>query len=407
MPTYSALPWRTAVASAPIVSSSGVSASKRWRVEDVEVVDADAPEALVEAGEDVLARTAALAVRARPHVPAGLAADDQLVAVGGEVLAQDPPEVDLGAAVRRAVVVGQVEVGDPEVEGGVDHRPLRRERRRVAEVVPEAEREERAAGGRCGRRSGRSWRRSDRARGRRSSGELRGCGGRWWFGCDGGMMRRRNRDVAPGRPPLSRGATSDTPISRPARGGAAPKGQADAEEPASRGGERRLVVRDVQATGRPSGRRPPGDARSGVARDVPGAGAGQEIRTAARCVRRGEERRLERPALPRDGPGGPGHRHCPASDAAAPATGGLGSVRGLSHPDARGRDVDGARRHRSRRRRPGQGGPAVAPVSIHEAADNADVAASETRSVAAGRPERRSKERNRRLIVKAVTIQPR
>ena len=113
------------------------------RVEDVEVVDADAAQALVQARQHVLARAAALAVRARPHVPAGLAGDDQLVAVGREVLAQDPPEVDLGAAVRRAVVVGQVEVGDPEVEGGVDHLPLLRERRRVAEVVPEPQGEQR------------------------------------------------------------------------------------------------------------------------------------------------------------------------------------------------------------------------------------------------------------------------
>ena len=30
MPTYSALPWRTAWSSAAIVSSTGVSGSKRW-----------------------------------------------------------------------------------------------------------------------------------------------------------------------------------------------------------------------------------------------------------------------------------------------------------------------------------------------------------------------------------------
>ena len=30
IPTYNALPWCTAVASAPIVSSSGESGSKRW-----------------------------------------------------------------------------------------------------------------------------------------------------------------------------------------------------------------------------------------------------------------------------------------------------------------------------------------------------------------------------------------
>ena len=41
-----------------------------------------------------------------------------------EILAQDAPEVDLGRAGRRAVVVGQVEVGDAEVEGAAHDRAL-------------------------------------------------------------------------------------------------------------------------------------------------------------------------------------------------------------------------------------------------------------------------------------------
>ena len=85
------------------------------RVEDVDVVQAQAAERLVQAREQVLAR-AQVAVRARPHVPAGLGRDDELVAVGPEVLAQDAAGVDLGAAVGRAVVVGQVEVRDAQVE---------------------------------------------------------------------------------------------------------------------------------------------------------------------------------------------------------------------------------------------------------------------------------------------------
>ena len=50
------------------------------RVEDVDVVEPHALQALVEARQQVLAR-APFPVRARPHVVAGLARDDQLVAI--------------------------------------------------------------------------------------------------------------------------------------------------------------------------------------------------------------------------------------------------------------------------------------------------------------------------------------
>ena len=56
------------------------------RIEDVDVVEPHALEALVEAREQVLAAPP-LAVGAGPHVVAGLGRDDQLVAVGAEVAA--------------------------------------------------------------------------------------------------------------------------------------------------------------------------------------------------------------------------------------------------------------------------------------------------------------------------------
>ena len=56
-------------------------------------------------------------------------------------VASEPTEVRLGRAVGRAVVVGQVEVGHPEVEGAPADRLLGREGAVVAEVVPEAERD--------------------------------------------------------------------------------------------------------------------------------------------------------------------------------------------------------------------------------------------------------------------------
>ena len=58
------------------------------RVEDVDIVQPQALQALIQAGQYVLARTAALAVRAGPHVPAGFTGDNQLVTVVLEVFAQ-------------------------------------------------------------------------------------------------------------------------------------------------------------------------------------------------------------------------------------------------------------------------------------------------------------------------------
>ena len=109
-------------------------------VEDVDVVEAHPGQALVERAEEVLARPP-LAVGPRPHVVAGLGRDHQLVAVGAEVLGEDRAEVRLRRAVGRPVVVGQVEVGDPAVEGPAQDRPLGLDRLVVAEVVPQPERD--------------------------------------------------------------------------------------------------------------------------------------------------------------------------------------------------------------------------------------------------------------------------
>ena len=106
------------------------------RVEDVDVVQAHPPQALIEAREQVLAR-APLPVGARPHVVARLRRDDQLVAVAGEVLVEDASEVDLRAAVGRAVVVGEIEVGDAEIERAPHDRAAGRERPVIAEVLPQ------------------------------------------------------------------------------------------------------------------------------------------------------------------------------------------------------------------------------------------------------------------------------
>ena len=107
-------------------------------VEDVHIIQAQAFQRLVEAGEQVRA-AAEVAIGACPHFIAGLGGDDEFVAVMFEILGEQQSAVLLGLAGLGAVVVGQVEVGDAVVEGGEDQGLHLVEWRDVAEVVPEAE----------------------------------------------------------------------------------------------------------------------------------------------------------------------------------------------------------------------------------------------------------------------------
>ena len=111
-------------------------------VEDVDVVEAHACEALVQAGQEVLAG-AEITVRTGPHVPTCLGRDHELVAVVTEVGVEDATEVRLGAAVGGSVVVGEVEMGDAEVEGAAQDGALVFEGLLLAEVLPEPERDRR------------------------------------------------------------------------------------------------------------------------------------------------------------------------------------------------------------------------------------------------------------------------
>ena len=84
-------------------------------VEDVDIVDAKSPQALIKAGEKVLSRPE-VAIGARPHVPTRLGGDDEFVAKVPEVLTENSTEIGLGTAVGRPVVIGQIEMGDAQVE---------------------------------------------------------------------------------------------------------------------------------------------------------------------------------------------------------------------------------------------------------------------------------------------------
>src|SRR5690606_23521211 len=111
-------------------------------VKDVHVVEAHALERGIERGEQVFAR-APFAVGAGGHAVAGFGGDDQLVAVGREVVAEELAEGFFGGAGGRAVVVGEVEVGDAEVEGAAHDGAAGLVGVNAAKVVPEAEREQR------------------------------------------------------------------------------------------------------------------------------------------------------------------------------------------------------------------------------------------------------------------------
>src|SRR5271166_6446553 len=109
-------------------------------VENVHVVKLHALEALVQASKKIFAR-APVAIRPRPHIPAGLGANDEFVAVGGELAMKDAAEILLSGNGRRTVVVCKVEVGDAEVEGTPEHGLTILKGIHVAKIVPKAERD--------------------------------------------------------------------------------------------------------------------------------------------------------------------------------------------------------------------------------------------------------------------------
>lgn len=106
-------------------------------VEDVDVVQAEPGQGLVQGGQHILARTAALPVGAGPHVPPRFGGDHQFVAQACEVVAQVRAHVLLGPTVRRAVVVRQVEVGHSTVECAAQDRPVGLLGTVVTEVLPQ------------------------------------------------------------------------------------------------------------------------------------------------------------------------------------------------------------------------------------------------------------------------------
>ena len=112
------------------------------RIEDVDIVQPQPLQRLVARGDDVFPASP-FAIGPRPHQVAGLGRHDQLVPIALEIGAQDVAEHLLGPARRRAVVVGEVEMGDPQVEGRPADPALQLERPVPAEIVPQPQRHRR------------------------------------------------------------------------------------------------------------------------------------------------------------------------------------------------------------------------------------------------------------------------
>ena len=111
-------------------------------VEDIHIFQTQPLEAGVEAGQQVFA-AAPIAVRPRPHGVSGLGADDQLIPVGRQLLAQDAAKIFLRTARLRTVIVRKIEMGDPIVKSRNAQRLLILVRGSIAKIVPQAERQRR------------------------------------------------------------------------------------------------------------------------------------------------------------------------------------------------------------------------------------------------------------------------
>ena len=112
------------------------------RIEDVDVVQPHALQALVKAGMQIFAAPP-FAIGPGPHAVAGLRRDHELVAMVAEIGGEDLAEGALGRARRRAIIVGKVEMDDAEVEGPPAHGTRILQRPVFAEIVPQAKGERR------------------------------------------------------------------------------------------------------------------------------------------------------------------------------------------------------------------------------------------------------------------------
>ena len=109
-------------------------------VEEIDVVELQASEALVEARDEVFARCPRT-IGAGPHIVGCLGGDEELVAMRCEIIFEDLAEALLGGTRVGTVVVGEVEMGDAGIEGCTHDVTTLRFGGKATEVVPEAKRD--------------------------------------------------------------------------------------------------------------------------------------------------------------------------------------------------------------------------------------------------------------------------
>ena len=109
-------------------------------VKDIHVLESQALQALIQAGQEIFAGTA-VAVGTGPQVVSRLGRDNEFVAAALEILSQNATESLFRGSGRRAVIVRQVEMGNAQIEGRLHQRARVSERVRGAEIVPYPQRE--------------------------------------------------------------------------------------------------------------------------------------------------------------------------------------------------------------------------------------------------------------------------
>ena len=105
-------------------------------IEHVHVIQAHTYKALVETGHERLAASP-VPVGTGPHVVTGLGRHKQFVAIRLEGFLHNESESLFGTAIRRTVIVRQIEMRDAMVESIMRHRQRMRQRIDVTEIMPQ------------------------------------------------------------------------------------------------------------------------------------------------------------------------------------------------------------------------------------------------------------------------------
>ncbi len=107
-------------------------------VENIDIIKPHAFQALVEGGDQILARTVAVTVRTVPHLVSGFGRDAEFIAELTHSPVKNTTEIFLRTAiVRAAIIVGKVKVCDTKVESCVYHLLHNGKISFVAKILPQ------------------------------------------------------------------------------------------------------------------------------------------------------------------------------------------------------------------------------------------------------------------------------